>query len=57
MSQDEINEFLKKLENYKRKVSENEAEASKFLKSIRILTKQGKVRKIYQDICIQQDQA
>ncbi len=57
MGQDEISDFLKKIDDYKNKVTENKKESSKFLKEIGILTKKGKVKKEYQDICIQQDQA
>lgn len=57
MGQDEISDFLKKIDLYKVKVTENKEEASKFLKNIGIFTKKGKIKKEYQDICIQLDQA
>jgi hypothetical protein len=57
MGQDEISDFLKKIDIYKNKVTENKEESSKFLRAIGIFTKKGKVKKAFQDICIQHDPA
>jgi hypothetical protein len=56
MDNKELKDFIKLLEEYKRKPVTKES-ATKFLVDIGVITEKGNLRKNYKNLCIPQEQA
>jgi|GEM_PF-1662330 hypothetical protein len=56
MSDKDLNNYLKKLDSFNKKVSSSKTASRKFLRDMGVLTKSGKVSKSYQSLSTQPSQ-
>jgi len=56
MSDKEVHDFLKILEDYRKKISKDKEASRKFLIELGIFTEKGNLRKQYKNLCIPQEQ-
>ena len=57
MSDKEIKRFSESIKRYTQKVNNDKVESKRFLVSVGIINKSGKLKKPYKNLCTPQDQA